>query len=122
PPMLFPYTSLFRSEAVRNFFPMGLLRALLAVVTFATTTAILLVLDWRLALVTLVSVPILVAMAAHVSRRLRPLWNRIQFEVGDLSTIMQESLSGVRVVKAFAREEFEIQKYEVQNLKLRELN
>jgi ATP-binding cassette subfamily B protein len=35
---------------------------------------------------------------------------------------MQESLSGVRVVKAFAREDFEIQKYEKQNLKLRELN
>lgn len=109
-------------EAVRNFFPMGLLRALLAVVMFTATSVILLCLDWRLALVTLISVPILVVLAAQVSRRLRPLWNRIQFEVGDLGTIMQESLSGVRVVKAFAREEFEIEKYEVQNLKLRELN
>jgi ABC-type multidrug transport system fused ATPase/permease subunit len=109
-------------EAVRNFFPMGLLRALLAVTTFVTVSAILLWLDWRLALVTLISVPILVVLAAQVSRRLRPLWLQAQNEIGELGTVMQESLSGVRVVKAFAREDFEIQKYERQNLKLRELN
>ncbi|GHP01054.1 ABC transporter ATP-binding protein [Reticulibacter mediterranei] len=109
-------------EAVRNFYPMGLFRALIAIITFAATSVILLILDWRLALVTLISVPILLALAAQVSRRLRPLWNKIQNEVGDLGTIMQESLSGVRVVKAFAREDFEIEKYETQNLKLRELN
>jgi ABC-type multidrug transport system fused ATPase/permease subunit len=109
-------------EAVRNFYPMGFFRALIAVVTFAATSVILLILDWRLALVTLISVPILLVLAAQVSRRLRPLWNRIQNEVGDLGTVMQESLSGVRVVKAFAREDFEIEKYETQNLKLRELN
>jgi ATP-binding cassette subfamily B protein len=109
-------------EAVRNFYPMGALRAVIAIVTFAATSVILLILDWRLALVTLISVPILLVLAAQVSRRLRPLWNKIQNEVGDLGTIMQESLSGVRVVKAFAREDFEIEKYEVQNLKLRELN
>jgi ABC-type multidrug transport system fused ATPase/permease subunit len=109
-------------EAVRNFFPMGLLRALLAVTTFVTVSAILLWLDWRLALVTLISVPILVVLAAQVSRRLRPLWLKAQNEIGELGTVMQESLSGVRVVKAFAREDFEIEKYERQNLKLRELN
>jgi ATP-binding cassette subfamily B protein len=109
-------------EAVRNFYPMGFFRALIAIITFAATSVILLVLDWRLALVTLISVPILLVLAAHVSRRLRPLWNKIQNEVGDLGTVMQESLSGVRVVKAFAREDFEIEKYETQNLKLRELN
>lgn len=109
-------------EAVRNFFPMGLIRALLAVATFVTISAILLWLDWRLALVTLISVPILVVLAAQVARRLRPLWLQAQNEIGDLGTIMQESLSGVRVVKAFAREDFEIQKYETQNLKLRGLN
>ncbi len=109
-------------EAVRNFFPMGLIRALLAIATFVTVSAILLWLDWRLALVTLISVPILIVLAAQVSRRLRPLWLQAQNEIGELGTVMQESLSGVRVVKAFAREDFEIQKYETQNLKLRGLN
>ncbi len=109
-------------EAVRNFFPMGLLRGLLAFVTFAAVTVILLWLDWRLALVTLISVPILSALAVQVARRLRPLWLGVQNETGALSTVMQESLSGMRVVKAFARDDFEIAKFETKNHEVRDLN
>src|SRR6266567_3837559 len=50
------------------------------------------------------------------------MWQSVQNETGALGTVMQESLSGVRVVKAFAREDFEIAKYETKNLELRELN
>lgn len=109
-------------EAVRNFFPMGLMRALVALVTFASVTVLLLRLDVYLALITLISVPVMLLLAAQVTKRLRPLWQQVQNGVGDLSTIMQESLSGVRVVKSFAREEFEIEKYGKKNLELRELN
>ena len=45
-----------------------------------------------------------------------------QNETGDLGTVMQESLAGMRVVKAFAREEFEINKFDSKNMELRELN
>lgn len=109
-------------EAVRNFIPMGLLRALLAVVYFVTITIILFTLDWQLALVTMICVPILIFLATQVGSRLRPLWQRVQNETGELGTVLQESLSGIRVVKAFAREEFEIDKYEKKNYDLRELN
>jgi ABC-type multidrug transport system fused ATPase/permease subunit len=109
-------------EAVRNFVPMGLLRALLAVIYFATITVILFSIDWQLALVTMICIPILILLAYQVARRLRPLWQRVQNETGVLGTILQESLSGVRVVKAFAREAFEISKYEEKNRELRELN
>lgn len=109
-------------EAVRNFIPMGLLRALLAVIYFVAITVILFSIDWQLALVTMICVPILILLAYQVARRLRPLWQSVQNETGVLGTILQESLSGVRVVKAFAREHFEISKYEVKNRELRELN
>jgi ABC-type multidrug transport system fused ATPase/permease subunit len=109
-------------EAVRNFIPMGLLRALLAVVYFVAITVILIGIDWQLALVTLICVPILIFLAFQVGSRLRPLWQKVQNETGTLGTILQESLSGVRVVKAFVREDFEIDKYEVKNRELRELN
>ncbi|HEY1350462.1 MAG TPA: ABC transporter ATP-binding protein [Ktedonobacteraceae bacterium] len=109
-------------EAVRNFIPMGLLRALLAVIYFIAITVILFSIDWQLALVTMICVPILILLAYQVARRLRPLWLSVQNETGVLGTILQESLSGVRVVKAFAREAFEISKYEVKNRELRELN
>lgn len=109
-------------EAVRNFIPMGLIRGLVALVTFGAITIILFTLDVYLALVTLISLPILIFLGIQIASRLRPLWMKVQNETGSLGTIMQESLSGMRVVKAFAREPFEIEKYGKKNLELRELN
>jgi ABC-type multidrug transport system fused ATPase/permease subunit len=109
-------------EAVRNFFPLALLRAILTVATFGAVTVILFTLDWQLALVTLISVPILLVLSNHVAHRLRPLWAAVQSGSGDLGTVMQESLSGVRVVKSFAREDFEIDKFGRTNRSLRGLN
>ncbi|GER83082.1 ABC transporter ATP-binding protein [Thermogemmatispora aurantia] len=109
-------------EGVRNFIPLGLLRALVAIVTFGAVAMILLQLDIFLALITLISVPLLMLLAVQVGKRLRPLWEKVQQENGVLGTIMQESLSGMRVVKSFAREPFEVEKYDRQNRKLRELN
>ena len=109
-------------EAVRNFITLGLLRSLLTLVTFAAITVILFRLDAYLALVTLISVPILVFLSVQVARRLRPLWMNVQNENGALGTVLQESLSGVRVVKAFAREDFEIAKFGAKNQELRTLN
>lgn len=109
-------------EAVRNFFPLAFLRAIITLATFGAVTVILLTLDWQLALVTLISVPMLLFLSNHVAHRLRPLWAAVQSGSGDLGTIMQESLSGVRVVKSFAREDFEIDKFGRTNHSLRELN
>src|SRR5581483_925845 len=78
-------------EAVRNFIPMGILRALVALVTFAAVTIVLLTLDVYLALVTLISVPLILLLGVQVARRLRPLWLDVQNENGALGTIMQES-------------------------------
>ena len=109
-------------EAVRNFIPLGLLRGLLALVMFTAISVILFRLDWRLALVTMLCVPLLIILSTQVSRRLRPLWLNVQNETGALGTIMQENLSGMRVVKAFAREKFAISRYDAKNLEVRELN
>ncbi len=109
-------------EAVRNFIPFGLLRGLVALVTFGAISVILFRLDWRLALVTMLCVPVLTFLSIQVSRRLRPLWLNVQNETGALGTIMQENLSGMRVVKAFAREDFAISRYDAKNLQVRELN
>jgi ABC-type multidrug transport system fused ATPase/permease subunit len=109
-------------EAIRNFYPLAILRAVVAIITFTAVTGVLFYLDWRLALVTMISVPLLIILSINVARRLRPMWVSVQNENGSLGTIMQESLSGMRVVKSFARETFEIQKFGNKNRQLRELN
>jgi ATP-binding cassette subfamily B protein len=109
-------------EAVRNFIVLGLTRAILAAVTFLTVTVILFWLDWPLALVTLAAIPILAFLSVTVAQRLRPLWTAAQQETGALGTVMQESLSGVRVVKAFAREPFENEKFDAKNREVRAIS
>jgi ATP-binding cassette subfamily B protein len=108
-------------EAVRNSIPLGYLRVVNTVVMFGAISVILALLDWRLALITLLCVPALMFLATHIARRLRPLWTSVQQETGALSTIMQESLSGHRVVQAFAREPFEMTKFEAKNRQVRDL-
>ena len=109
-------------EGIRNFIVLGLLRAVLTIVTFGAITVILFVLDPWLALITLTCVPLLAVLSIGVAKRLRPLWRDVQQETGALGTVMQESLAGVRVVKAFAREEHEIEKFDRKNREVRKLS
>jgi ATP-binding cassette subfamily B protein len=108
-------------EAVRNSLPLGFLRVVNAVVTFAAVAVILALLDWRLALIVLLCVPVLVFLATNVAKRMRPMWDGVQQETGALSTIMQESLNGRRVVMSFAREGYENARFDAQNRRLRDL-
>ncbi|MGO8951237.1 MAG: ABC transporter ATP-binding protein [Ktedonobacterales bacterium] len=108
-------------EGVRVALTNGYLRAVVAVLTFGAISIILAFLDWQLALVTMLSVPVLMVLGWQVARRLRPLWVATQSETGALGTVMQESLSGRRVVMSFVREDFEIGKYEAKNRQVRDL-
>lgn len=108
-------------EAVRNVFPLGFLRAIVAAFYFGSVAIILAVLDWPLALIISLSVPVLIVLTIQVGRRLRPMWDNAQQETGELSTVMQESLSGRRVVLSFVREAYEINKFEEKNRDLRDL-
>jgi ABC-type multidrug transport system fused ATPase/permease subunit len=109
-------------EAVRNFIVLALLRAALAICTFLPIAVILIVLDPPLALLTLASVPVLAFLSVTVARRLVPLWGSVQAETGALSTVMQESLAGIRVVKTFTREEHQIARFNDANRVVRSLS
>ena len=91
-------------EAVRMFTSFGLVRVVFLVLLLIATFVLMVVEDWQLTLVAWVFVPIVAARSVQVSRRLRPIWMQVQNLQGRLATVLQESLSGIRVVKAFARE------------------
>ena len=69
----------------------------------------------RLALIGLLPVPILAFATIRFGSIVRPMFKQIQQILGELSTKMQESLTGVRVVKAFAREPHELEKFDDKN-------
>ena len=107
-------------EAIRRYLHMGLVRSLEVVVRVIAITAILVYLNWELTLISLVFVPFTAARSTIVMRKLRGMWLHVQVVTGQLVTILQENLSGIQVVKAFASEEYEKKKYTRQAQQLRE--
>jgi subfamily B ATP-binding cassette protein MsbA len=73
--------------------------------------AVLLLQDWRLTLGSLLFVPLVVVPVMRLGRRIRQSSQRSQSGLAELSQILQETVSGNRVVKAFGMEEFETQKF-----------
>ena len=98
-------------EAVRRFVNMGLVRSLEVILRIIGITAILVVIDWKLALISLAFVPFLVFRTTIVMGRLRAMWTRVQEVMGETVTVLQENLVGIHVVKAFGSEEFEKKKF-----------
>src|SRR5205823_2324825 len=65
----------------------------------------------ELALVTIIVAPLLVYPVAHFGRRLRGTTHRSQERMADMATLLEETIRGVRIVKAFAMERFEIGRF-----------
>ncbi len=109
-------------EQVRTFAGSGVVQLVNAVVMLIGTTILLLYLDWQLALVALAIVPIIAVLLVRFVGRIRPLFREVQQTLGRLNTVLQEDLLGVRVIRAFAREDYETARYTSVNEELLEKN
>ena len=98
-------------EAVRMFISMGMVRGISIFVTLGAVLTIMAVTNWRLTLVSAAFLPLILWRALSMSRTLRPIWMRVQVETGAMTTVLQENLSGMRVVKAFGARSFEEAKF-----------
>ncbi|HEY3364238.1 MAG TPA: ABC transporter ATP-binding protein [Symbiobacteriaceae bacterium] len=102
-------------EAARQAAGMGIVNGSMHFGTVVFTVGAMLYMDWRLAAVSLVFLPFLMNAAIRFSGHARSAWGDIQAQTAKLSAAIQESISGIRVVRAFAREETEIQKFQKEN-------
>ena len=98
-------------EAVRMFISMGMVRGLSIFVMLGSVSVLMAVTNWRLAIVSMAFVPLILWRALALSKVLRPTWMRVQEETGALTTVLQENLSGMKVVKAFGARRFEESKF-----------
>ncbi|WP_035984863.1 ABC transporter ATP-binding protein [Leptolyngbya sp. KIOST-1] len=99
------------TEQVRTFLSTSLVQVISGVVTLAAIAVILLVMNWRLALISLLVVPLAGWLMARFFSRNNLLFRQVQEQLSDLNAVLQENLIGVRVVKAFVREEVERDRY-----------
>ncbi len=72
-------------------------------------------LDWRLSLVTLSIMPLVVWIVGKAGSKLRRITGLIQTTIADVTTVLQETLSGIKVIKAFTMEAHEMERFRRQN-------
>ncbi len=98
-------------QSIRFFLGYGLIFITQNVLTILLASAVMFVIKPWLAALTLLPVPFVVLTAARFSRLSRPALQEVQQRIAELTAEAEESISGIRVVKAFAREEHMLERF-----------
>ena len=102
-------------EAMRMFVVGGIIRAPYFIFLVVGAAFVMVRLDWQLGLLAIGFVPIGAIVSTKLRVRLGRLWRSSMEDMAELSTVLQENLTGVRVIKAFASEEYEERRFEAKN-------
>lgn len=98
-------------DGVRLFIGAALIRGVYYITLMTVVTVILVRTNWQLAALSLFVLPIISFRTYKISKTLRRLWMNIQQKIGELGDLIQENIVGAKVVRAFAREEYEKEKF-----------
>jgi ABC-type multidrug transport system fused ATPase/permease subunit len=98
-------------QAVRFFLGYGLIFFFQHVLTIVGVTAVMFVTNWRLALAATAITPFIVILAYRYSTVSHPILRDIQQKMADVATVAEENIVGVHVVKSFAQERTETEKF-----------
>lgn len=101
-------------EGIRLYMQMGVLRFAYVILLLIFTAIAMFIVNWQLALVAWFFMPFIGWRSIVTTKKLRPIWIEIQAGIGRMGTVLQENLSGMRVVKAFGREEREVARFQVE--------
>ena len=107
-------------STIRRFLGFGMLFIVLNIVQISVVTALLISMYWPMGVVVLVSAAPIVALCLYNERIYTRLSRRIQDETGDVASSVEESVQGLRVVKAFGRGDHMFDQFDARALKLRE--
>ncbi len=102
-------------DALRRFYADQAIGIGRIILLFVINFIALLRLNVRLALISVVVIPPIIVMSVFFFKRITKMYEKNQEQEATLSTVLQENLTGVRVVRAFARQEFERAKFEREN-------
>jgi subfamily B ATP-binding cassette protein MsbA len=100
-------------DAIQSFITQGLLGIL---ITLIGMIAVMFYLNWRFTLIALSVAPVLFAVVYSYTRRIKKASRAVRKKEGEITSVVEEVLSSIRVVKAFAREDFEVRRLEEESL------
>ncbi|MFN2105383.1 MAG: ABC transporter ATP-binding protein [Candidatus Promineifilaceae bacterium] len=102
-------------DMVRAFMSAGLSLLVRALLMITGSLVMMFLIDWQLALLMLVLLPLAAALIGGLMVLTRPMFTVVQEKLGLLNTAVQENLAGVQVVKAYVREHYEIDRFQLLN-------
>lgn len=102
-------------ERIRFLTGRATIRIMDGILLLVTTAVVLLVMDWKLGLLVLATMPVLVYRALHFGSRFRPLSLLVQKQLARLTTTVEQNLRGMREVKAYVQENAEIERFDTEN-------
>jgi ATP-binding cassette subfamily B multidrug efflux pump len=105
-------------ENISNVLNQGITQFISSVLSIVGVVAMMCLINWRLALVSLITIPLMVFLSGAVARQTRKGFREQQETLGDLNGIIEETITGQRVVKAYVREQAAIATLDVANRKL----
>ncbi|MBW7456403.1 ABC transporter ATP-binding protein [Paenibacillus sepulcri] len=98
-------------EAVRNFIAFGFAQILNMILMIVFGASMMFYIHWQLTLITLVTMPFLAFAAVRFEKQIHPAFREMRLAMSNLTTTVQENITGMRTVKSFAREPHEIDKF-----------
>lgn len=98
-------------NALEQFITHGTILTGVAALRLVGSAVVLLVLDWRLALIALLPVPLIALGLRWFNRRARPIYRRVRDRLGDVNARLQDDLAGIRVIQAFGQEDAELNRF-----------
>ena len=98
-------------QSVRFFLGYGLIFIMQSALTILLGATAMFLVDPRLAAIALAPVPFVIVIATRYGRRARPAQQEVQQRIAELTADAEENVSGVRVIKAFAREQVQLQRF-----------
>ncbi len=102
-------------NAVRSVLGPGIMYSVTTMITVVIATGILLSINWRLTLLAFIPLALVSLTVKRVGQQIHDRFQSIQEQFADITALVQENLSGIRVVKAFAREDSETARFEELN-------
>ncbi len=103
-------------DAIQSFIASGLLSSLVNGLTLVGMVAVMFYINWRFTLIALSVAPVLFALVYSYTRRIKKASREVRQKEGEIVSVIQEVLTSIRVVKAFAREEYEQRRLEEESL------
>lgn len=103
-------------DAIQSFIQSGLLTSLVNVITLVGMVGVMFYLNWRFTLIALSVAPVLAILVYSYTRRIKKASRAVRKKEGEITSLVEEVLSSIRVVKAFAREDYEVKRLEEESL------